>query len=410
MTVRAYLALLAHRPARWPLIASSVARLTPGMMILALVLLLREHDYSYAAAGLVSAGHQLGVGLASPIQGRLVDRFGQVRVLVPDAVAYLVGTVVLAFTTAGGGAVGMLFATALVTGAVYPPVTAASRVLLSSQFPSGQLRETAFAMASIAVELGFVLGPLAAVAVAEAASAGWSVVLAGAASFIGVLGYASTGAARSMAPRVGARPRGGALASRGVRVIAVGLAFAAVAFGVVDIAVPAVAELRGDTAAAGWLIATLAGGSLLSGIIYGGRPWPGTLATRLRLMAAGLATALLVLPLLVGGTLLFPVGLFVAGVFLAPTTICAFQLLDDLAVRGTQTEAQSWLQTAVVAGVAVGTSVAGLTVDLQGPAAAFLVGGAMVAVGALVLNLRADALAPAPAGADQAAAAGAPTR
>jgi MFS family permease len=84
--VRAYRDLLAHRDARWPLLTSMVARLTPGMMILALVLLLRESGYGYTAAGLVSAGHQLGVGVASPLQGRLVDRLGPVRILIPDAV------------------------------------------------------------------------------------------------------------------------------------------------------------------------------------------------------------------------------------------------------------------------------------------------------------------------------------
>jgi predicted MFS family arabinose efflux permease len=80
---------------------------------------------------------------------------------------------------------------------------------------------------------------------------------------------------------------------------------------------------------------------------------------------------MLLLPLTVHDLRLFAVGLFVAGVFLAPTTIVAFQLLDDLAVRGTQTEAQSWLQSAVVFGVAAGASLAGWAVDVRGPAAAF---------------------------------------
>ena len=386
--MRAYLELFGHRDARWPLLTSMVSRLTPGMMILALVLLLREHDYSYAAAGMVSAGHQLGVGLASPVQGRLVDRYGQVRVLIPDALLYLTGTVVLAVTAATQGAVGLLVVAALGTGAFYPPVTAASRVLLSRLFPTGQLRETAFALSSISVELGFVLGPLVAVAIAEASTAGWSVVLAGAAAAIGALGYSTTGAARAMPRRDGRRPAGGALRAEGVRVIVLAIGLAAIAFGVLDITVPAVAEFSGDRTAAGRLIATLATGSLLSGVVYGGRMWPGTLPGRLRAFAAALAVAMLLLPLTVHDLRLFAVGLFVAGVFLAPTTICAFQLLDDLAIRGTQTEAQSWVQSSVVFGVALGTTTAGFAVDTAGPALAFLAGAVGVGIGAGVLHLR----------------------
>jgi len=386
--VRAYLDLFGHRDARWPLLTSMVSRLTPGMMILALVLLLREHDYSYAAAGVVSAGHQLGVGLASPVQGRLVDRYGQVRVLVPDALLYLTGTVVLAVTAARGGAVALLVVAALGTGAFYPPVTAASRVLLSRLFPTGQLRETAFALSSISVELGFVLGPLVAVAVAEASTAGWSVVLAGIAAAVGALGYSTTAAARAMPRREGRRPAGGALRAGGVRVIVLAIGLAAIAFGVLDITVPAVAEFSGDRTAAGRLIATLATGSLLSGVVYGGRMWPGTLPGRLRGFAAALALAMLTLPLTVHDLRLFAMGLFVAGVFLAPTTICAFQLLDDLAIRGTQTEAQSWVQSSVVFGVALGTTTAGFAVDLTGPASAFLAGAVGVGIGAGVLHLR----------------------
>lgn len=386
--MRAYRDLLAHRDARWPLLASMVARLTPGMMILALVLLLRDADYSYAAAGLVSAGHQLGVGVASPLQGRLVDRVGPVRILLPDAVGYLGGTIAVALAASAGAAVPALVATAFLTGALYPPVTASSRVLLSRLFPSGQLRETAFALSSISVELGFVLGPLLAVWIAEVWTAGGSVVLAGAFAALGSVGYALTGAARSLPRREGRRPAGGALRAPGVRVIVVAIGAAAVAFGVLDITVPAVAEFAGDRRDAGRLVATLASGSLLSGIVYGGRMWPGTLSMRLRALAGLLAGGMLLLPLTVHDLRLFSVGLFVAGVFLAPTTIVAFQLLDDLAIRGTQTEAQSWLQTAVVFGVAAGASVAGWAVDARGPAAAFAFGASMVAVATLIAHTK----------------------
>jgi hypothetical protein len=117
--VRNYLHLVRHRAARWPLLTSTLSRLTPGMMALALVLLSRDAGFSYAVAGVVTAAHQVGVGLAAPIQGRLVDRFGQTVVLIPDAVMYALGTVALAWLATIQAPVAVLVAIAVVAGAFY---------------------------------------------------------------------------------------------------------------------------------------------------------------------------------------------------------------------------------------------------------------------------------------------------
>jgi MFS family permease len=405
--VRAYGELLRHGPARWPLVTSTLSRITPGMMVLALVLLLRDASYPFAAAGLVTAAHQLGVGIASPLQGRLADRFGQARVLLPDAGLYLGGTVVLALMVGDGRSVPVLMAAALVTGMAYPPTTACSRVLLSGLFPSGRQREAAFALSAIAVELGFIIGPLAAVALRDLVGAGWAVIGAGLIAAVGAGGYAATTAARAVPRRDPATGRGGALRSPGVRVMVASLGFIAVAFGVLDIVVPAVAEFAGNDSAVGWLIASIAAGSLLGGLVYGARSWPGTVPSRLRVLVTVFTVGLLVIPFSIGSLPTFAVGLFLGGLFLGPTTICAFQLIDDLAPAGTQTEAQSWTQSSVVAGVAVGASLSGFAVDLGGPELAFVVGAVCVGGAALVINLRSarlrdpvrgsDAVATAPA-------------
>lgn len=390
--MRAYLDLFAHPDARWPLLSSTVARLTQGMIILALVYAMRGGGYTYTAVGLVSAGHQIGVGFGSPFQGWLADRFGQSRVLVPDAGLYLAGTVTLAWSVTHGGAVAMLVAIAVVTGTFFPPIGACSRVLMSHLFPGGRLRETAFAVTSIAVEIGFILGPLLAMAVTFTIGADWAVVLAGAAAAVGSLGYASTRGARAMPRRDPSLARAGALRSPGVRIMVLAFAAIAVAFGVFDVVVPAVAEFAGRPRAAAWLISSIAAGSLLGGLVYGARSWPGTVVARLRVVSTVFAVGLFMIPLSTGSLPLFAVSLFIGGVFLAPTTITAFQIIDDLAIRGTQTEAQSWTQSAVVFGVAVGTALAGASVDLGGSAAAFVAGAGCVGAGAAIINLGRGAL------------------
>lgn len=388
--MRSYLDLLAHRDARWPLIASTFSRLTPGMIALALVLMSRQAGYSYAVAGGITAAHQIGVGLGSPVQGKLVDRYGQTVVLVPDAVLYALGTVLLAVMITVGAPLWLLVGAAVVTGVVYPPTTACGRVVLSRLFPEGRLRIAAFAVSSIAVEIGFIAGPLAATWLATGVGARFAVVAAGGFALLGALGFAATRASRATPRRdVAATGRGGALRSRGVRVMVVALGCTAVVFGAIDVVLPAIAEFAGDERAAGGLIASIAGGSLVGGVVYGSRSWPGELRHHLAVLLGVLAAGLALVPLTLPALTPFRVALFVGGLALGPATIAAFQLIDDLALPGTQTEAQSWTQSAVVAGVAGGAALSGQVVERSTPGLALQAGAISVALGAVVVLLAA---------------------
>lgn len=388
MRVRTYRELLTDRRVRLPLLFSVLERVAPGMIVLSLVLLVRDAGYAYTVAGLVTAAHQIGVGAASPVQGRLADRLGQHRVLRPDAAAYLTGTSLLAWSVVAGAAVPWLLLLAVLTGAVYPPTTSCVRVALSHRFRGGRQRETAFALVAVAVEVGFIVGPLAAIAVTSAVGAPWAVVLAGTMSAIGASGLSTTAASRSVPLRERGAPRRSALRSPGVRVMVLALGTIAVAFGVVDVTVPAVAELAGDRAAAGWLIASIAAGSLVGGLVYGGRVWPGGVVDRLRVLVTVFAAGFVAIPVATGSLPVFGAVLFLAGLFLAPMTICAFEVIDDLALPGTQTEAQQWTQALVVVGVALGAGLSGVAVDLAGPPWAFVAGGAFIVTGASMVNLR----------------------
>lgn len=386
--MRLYRDLYEQRQARWPLIASGISRLTPGMIVFAILLLLRDVGHSYASAGVVMAAHQVGVGFGSPVQGRLADRLGQARLLVPDGLLYLAGTVALSWTAVLGAGTPVLVGVAAATGMLLPPVTACSRVLLSRLFPGGELRQTAFAVSSITVEVGFIVGPLAAGGVAVVVGPVWAVILAGAASTVGALGYATTAAARKILPRAAGNRATGALASGAVRLIVISVGAKTVIFGVLDVVVPAVAELRGGAPSAGsWLLAAISVGGITGGVVYGARSWPGTVAQRLRGLLWCFSAGLFLLPFAAVDLWWFAATLMVAGVFLAPTTITAFHLLDDLAANGTQTEAQSWLQSSVVAGMAMGAAVSGGLVDVFGTTAALVFGAGSVAFSGVLIHL-----------------------
>ena len=72
-----------------------LARGGVGINGLATILVVRGSTGSYAAAGVVSAALAAGIAISAPVCGRLVDRLGAPRVLVPLAAAHAAAIVTL---------------------------------------------------------------------------------------------------------------------------------------------------------------------------------------------------------------------------------------------------------------------------------------------------------------------------
>jgi hypothetical protein len=105
--------------------ASLIARLPRGMAALAIVLLVHEATGSYAVAGAALA---VGDAVVSPLQGRLVDRLGPARVLMPSAAVYALALTVLALLATAAGPIWSIVL-AGVAGAAFPPVSASMKTL-----------------------------------------------------------------------------------------------------------------------------------------------------------------------------------------------------------------------------------------------------------------------------------------
>jgi MFS family permease len=168
----------------------------------------------------------------------------------------------------------------------------------------------------------------------------------------------------------------------------------ALAFGNIEVALPAFAQARGSAAWAGVLIAAMAVASVVGGLVAGARTWTAPLEVRyLRLFvlfALGLA------PLALAGSLESMLGLMaLGGLLLAPLTTCIYALVGTVALPGTTTEAFTWLNTAFVGGSAAGAALAGVIVDGPGVRAALLAAwaSAMLAAGVAALR-RADLARP----------------
>ena len=125
------------------------------------ILILVEHErQAYAIAGVVSGGYALGAAVGTPVWGRLMDRFGQVAVLLPTSAVSATLLVVLALATTGGAPNVALVAIAAGVGLSYPAISPALRSSFRIVLPDPQDRKVAFALDATSVELAFVLGPL----------------------------------------------------------------------------------------------------------------------------------------------------------------------------------------------------------------------------------------------------------
>jgi predicted MFS family arabinose efflux permease len=113
---------------------------------------------------------------------------------------------------------------------------------------------------------------------------------------------------------------------------------------------------------------------------------------RFTLALAVLAVAL-VPPLVAPSLPVMCVLMFLAGMPIAPAFAASYGLVDELAPPGTTTEAFSWLTTAIVTGLALGTAVGGVAVEHLGLTEAIALAAPCAGLAALVTFARLGSLA-----------------
>ncbi len=258
-TADSYLALLLHPDGRLPWIGAFLARVVLGMLIVSIVLLVRRTGNGYGVAGTAAAMTSIGIAVGTPLWGRMIDRRGPGRLLRSLATAFALGLIALGVAAVQGAPKLLIYALAMLAGFAFPPVSAVARVGWRRLYGL-QLRDRAFALDSVTVELGFVLGPIFAAALVDGIAVWSGVVVSGLLMLLGVVLFTASPLATSMKGGP-ATMRGGAVRVRAVRSVMVICALIALAFGTIDIVAPAVAEVAGRPGLTGVLLGSFALGS-----------------------------------------------------------------------------------------------------------------------------------------------------
>ncbi|GAA2872147.1 MFS transporter [Streptosporangium fragile] len=350
-------------------IAGFVGRMPMSMLGIGIVLLIEELTGSYATAGAVAATVSVSFAVAAPLSGRLVDRFGQARVVVPLTLAHGATLTGLMLCAEFGAPRWTLFATGVAVGATALSLGSLVRARWSHLLAGSSRLHTAFSFESVADEMIFVAGPALVTALATMINPYAGLVVALVSTIVGTLAFALQ---RRTEPPIRPRERrsGTPITIPGVALMsAVFLAMGAV-FGSVDLVTVAFAEEHGAKPAAGLLLAAFAGGSLVSGLWYGARSWK--ISLRARFVRALGTFAVGIIPIMLVDDVRIMAGvLFLAGLSISPTVITGYSLTEQLVPAHLLTEGMAWISTAVGFGVALGAWAGGRLTDAFGASNAY---------------------------------------
>ena len=395
-------------PGAWSFSAAAViGRMPMAMFGLGTVLLISAATGTYGMAGAVSALGSLGYAFTSPRMARLVDSYGQRRVLLPGLTVFVVATAALIAAVELRLATWTFFVAGTIAGAAMPSLGTMVRARWSVLLAGSPRLHAAFSFESVADELCFVIGPAAVTLLATEFFPASGIGLAALLCVAGSLWFA---AQRGTEPVI-VRPQAPPATPRQARVRrgrpAPGLAVLApvylllgAMFVSVDLSTVAFAQHFGHKPLAGFILGTYAFGSATGGLWYGSRQWRAPVEKRfaltLTLTVAGVAT-FWAQPNLITLTC----GIYLCGLTIAPTLIAGFSLLEAQAQPARRTEAMSWLSSGITAGVAAGASLVGFIIDAHGPRAGYAFAAACGVISAAICltglrRLRLPAPAPVP--------------
>ncbi|MEV3985317.1 MFS transporter [Nonomuraea sp. NPDC049758] len=361
--------------------AAVLGRLSYAMLPLILLFGVEEATGSFAVAGSALGAYSLA-SLSAPVKSRFVDRLGQRRVLIPLALACTVVLFVFAWAMSGTSSALVHIALSVLTGVCAPPLGPAMRAVWAALTPDTDARHRAFSLDTVAEEALFALGPVVAGALIGVAGAGVSTVTMGLLLLAGTAGLAASPAARQTF--VAKEDEGrrvssllGPFSSGGFILLVLVVLGIGAGLGPVDVVVVARADAAGNPVAAGVLLAVLAAGSGLGGLVWGRLRHTARLSTQMAgLLAVTAATT--ALTGLVSD--LVPLGLCLAlmGAAIAPALIVVYVAVDDSVSDANRTEATTWVNTANNVGVAIGAAAAGVIIEKATPGLALLAGAALV--------------------------------
>jgi MFS family permease len=372
-TPTANYAAVLRTPGAWKFyLAAAAAKVGIAMTSLGIVWLVHGSSGSYAAAGTVTGGFAVSEALAGPQVARLIDRFGQTRMLPITLLVHAASVALLIALTASGASLWSLIAAGVLAGGSLPQLGAQTAARWSHALRGTPLLSSAFALESLSIGIAFMVGPAL---IGTVSSLGGPVAGSVLATSLVVTGGLALAAQRGTAPPPAKRDRAkspdrllhkGFLALAGTNV-GIGLFF-----GSMQVSVTAYAVGRGTPSLAGpfYSITSLVG--LFAGFAYGARRWRMPARNQFVLVLAALTISTIPL-LVVENPWAIGIALALPGLAIAPFQTLSAVLAESEVEPAVLTQAFTWLNSGGAAGIALGAAFAGRVVDTNDPHYGFAV-------------------------------------
>jgi MFS family permease len=388
MPIVRYRRVLASAAIRQALLLGVLVRMPifAGGVVLTLHVVSTLHR-SYGAAGLVSAAATIAIAISGPWRGRLLDRLGLRRVVVPSVLVAAVCWSIAPFV-----GYWLLLALAALAGLFVIPSFSIIRQAVIAAVPEDD-RRTAISLDSVAVELSFMVGPALGVWAATVWPTSWvlfGIEMLGVAA--GVLLWVANPVIREAAAEsvledgaeipasAGSVPRAQWFRA-GFLAVCLGAAATTVVLGGSDIAIVAALRAFDAQSSIGWVLAIWGLGSLVGGLVYGGLHR--SFSAFWLLGGLGLVTLPMAFATDVPSLAVLS---FVAGLLCAPTITATIDQVSRVVPLSARGEAMGWHGSFMTAGMALGAPAAGVAIDRWGWGAGFalvaIAGMAVAAAGA----------------------------
>jgi MFS family permease len=370
--------------------AGFIMRFSIAVYPIGLVLLISIRTGHYTFAGVLSGIYVFANGVGNPVLARLVDRYGQSRVLLPASAVHVAAVATIVALVQADSPDWALIAPTVVGGFAYLSVGSLVRARWSHVLAGRPELTTAYSLESTLDEVIFTVGPLLATILATQVDPVVVFIFGGALVGIGAVWLQRQRATEPPAHEVGSPPHASALRYRGMPLLVLAAGAMGAIFASAEVTMVAFCGQHGASGLAGVPLACFAFGSGVAGFVYGSRTRAGAVLSRFRRQALTLA----VLPLLFPAAVNIPVlGIlaFVVGMGIAPTLITAFGLVEQIVPGGALTEGMAWLTTGLSIGYGAAAALVGRIADVHGARFAFLVTiGSGLLVGVLAVALYAQ--------------------
>ncbi|PKY71847.1 MFS transporter [Winkia neuii] len=349
-------------------LAGALARFPMAMTNLAVIMMITSMYKDYALAGRLSAVAAVSFALMVPQLSRLVDIYGQAKIMFPSVLLSACSFTGLAITAQVGGPRPLLYLLTIVGAGFSGSIGALVRARWAYVLKEPGKLQSAFALEATFDEVIFIVGPVLATVLATEIHGTAGIFATAIISVVGaflLLPQRDTEpvpSGRKPAPTTPSKPL---LKNRTLLMLMVVYIAMGAIFGGLDVSCVAFASESGWPSGAGVILAAMSIGSLIAGLIYGARSWKPSILKLYLLGVAFLGIGCSILQF-APSVVWFIILVFITGSAFAPTATNVMTMVSQAVPSSRLTESMAWMVTASNVGASIGSAVGGQAIQNSG--------------------------------------------